>query len=542
MTESIVKNGQYNIGHICTSQQCENGLSEKVAMRWISSAQERRNYTFADLDHESNRFANALQAMGLGAGDVFFTFLPKMPEQFFAFLGMLKQRLIAGTLFANFGEDALLDRLGDSKAKGIITKKSFLKKIKNIREKLPELRWIILVDIEEDLAPDILSYSRIMSQASSEFITPLTNPDTPSLLHYTSGSTGKPKGVLHRHNSILHQYATTRDVLGLTQDDLFWCTADQGWVTGTSYGIIGPWSHGITQVHYGGGYDAEVWFKMMQDEKVTVWYTAPTALRMLLREEAGLYEKFDLATLRHICSVGEPLNPEVIHWAKKVLKKDVYDTWFQTETGGIMIANRPGIDIRPASMGKPVDGIVPAILADDGTPVDDDVQGNLCLKSGWASMFITFINNQTAYDSKFRDGWYYTGDTAYRDADGYYWFMGRSDDVINTAGHLVSPFEVESALLEIEEVAESGVIAAPDELLFEKVVAFVCLHKQFKYSKELELKIRIHVSNKLSSIATPQEIILIEVIPKNKSGKIMRRVLKAQYLGLDTGDISTLED
>jgi acetyl-CoA synthetase len=465
-----------------------------------------------------------------------------MPEQFFAFLGMLKQRVIAGTLFANFGEDALLDRLGDSKAIGIITKKSFLKKIKNIRERLPELRWIILVDIEEDLAPDILSYSRIMAQASSEFITPLTNPDTPSVLHYTSGSTGKPKGVLHRHNSILHQYATTQDVLGLKQDDIFWCTADQGWVTGTSYGIIGPWSHGITQVHYGGGYDAEIWFKMMQDEKVTVWYTAPTALRMLLREDPALYKKFDLGLLRHICSVGEPLNPEVIHWAKRVLYKDVFDTWFQTETGGIMIANRPGIEIRPASMGKPVDGIEPAILADDGTSVDDGVQGNLCVKAGWASMFITFINNKTAYESKFRDGWYYTGDTAYRDADGYFWFMGRSDDVINTAGHLVSPFEVESALLEIEEVAESGVIAAPDEILFEKVVAFVCLHKQFKYSKELELKIRLHVSNKLSSIATPQEIIPVEVISKNKSGKIMRRVLKAQYLGLDTGDISTLED
>jgi len=542
MNDAVIKNSQYNIGHICTAQQRDLGLSDKVAMRWISSAQECKDYTFADLDHESNRFANALQALGLGAGDVFFTFLPKMPEQFFAFLGMLKQKLIAGTLFANFGEDALLDRLGDSKAKGIITKKSFLKKINNIREKLPELRWIILVDIEEDLAPDILSYGRIMSQASSKFITPLTSTDTPSVLHYTSGSTGKPKGVLHCHNSIFHQYATTREVLGLTQNDIFWCTADQGWVTGTSYGIIGPWSHGITQVHYGGGYDAELWFKMMQDEKITVWYTAPTALRMLLREEPGIYEKFDLTSLRHICSVGEPLNPEVIHWAKRVLKKDVYDTWFQTETGGIMIANRPGIDIRPGSMGKPVDGIVPAILADDGTPVDDGNQGNLCVKAGWSSMFITFINNKTAFDSKFRDGWYYTGDTAYRDADGYYWFMGRSDDVINTAGHLVSPFEVESALLEVTEIAESGVIAAPDEILFEKVVAFVCLHKQYQFSKELELKIRLHVSNKLSSIATPQEIFPVEVIPKNKSGKIMRRVLKAQYLGLDTGDISTLED
>lgn len=541
MQEPVVRNRQYNLGHICTAQQREIGLSDKVAMRWISSAQECTNYTFAELDRESNRFANALNSLGIEAGDVFFTFLPKMPEQFFTFLGMLKQRVIAGTLFSNFGEDALLDRLSDAKAKGIITKKSFLKKISKIRGQLPELRWIILVDSDEDMGEDILSYSRIMAQASPEFIAPLTPPDTPSVLHYTSGSTGKPKGVLHQHNSILHQHATTRDVLGLKGDDIFWCTADQGWVTGTSYGILGPWSHGITQVHYGGGYDAEVWFRLLQNEKVTVWYTAPTALRMLLREDPGLYETFDLTSLRHICSVGEPLNPEVIHWARRTLNKNIYDTWFQTETGGILIANRPGIDIRPGSMGKPVAGIDAAILADDGTPVADGVQGNLCVKAGWPSMFISFINNSTVYNSKFRDGWYYTGDTAYRDCDGYYWFMGRSDDVINTAGHLVSPFEVESALLEIGEIAESGVIGIPDSLLFEKVVAFVCLLEQFQFTKELELKIRLHVSNKLSSIATPQEIISVSSIPKNKSGKIMRRVLKAQYLDLDAGDTSTLE-
>jgi acetyl-CoA synthetase len=264
-------------------------------------------------------------------------------------------------------------------------------------------------------------------------------------------------------------------------------------------------------------------------------------LRMLLREEVELYSRFDLSSLRHICSVGEPLNPEVIAWAKLTLGKEIYDTWFQTETGGIMITNRPGLGIRPGSMGKPVCGVEPAILSDDGSPVRDGEQGNLCLKSGWPSMFINFIHNEAAYQSKFRNGWYYTGDTAFRDSDGYYWFRGRSDDVINTAGHLVSPFEVESALLEIAEVAESGVIAAPDDLLFEKVVAFVCLHKQYSYSQELELKLRLYVSNKVSSIATPQEIIFVDAIAKNKSGKIMRRVLKAQYLGTEIGDISTLE-
>jgi len=539
-TEFIIDN-QYNIAYICTRQQCDQGFGDKVAMRWISARQERLNYTFADLEAESNRFANALQGLGFAADDVFFTFLPKMPEQFFSFLGSLKMQLITGALFANFGEDALLDRLGDAGARGIITKKSFLKKIGRIHDKLPALKYTIVVDAEDDIAPDILSYSKLMATQSPTYETPLTGPDVPSVLHYTSGSTGKPKGVLHRHNSILHQHATTSDVFSLTEDDIFWCTADQGWVTGASYGIIGPWSHGITQVHYGGAYDAEAWFNLLEKENITVWYTAPTALRMLLREDTSLFGRFDLSHLRTICSVGEPLNPEVIHWARRTLGKEIYDTWFQTETGGIMIANRPGLEVRPGSMGKPLDGIEPAILADDGAPMADGEQGNLCLKAGWPSMFIAYLNNESAYNSKFRDGWYYTGDTAYRDTDGYFWFMGRSDDVINTAGHLISPFEVESALLEIEEIAESGVIGVPDELLYEKVVAFITLHKRYEYSRELELKIRLHVSNRASTLATPQEIIQVESIPKNKSGKIMRRVLKARYLGQDEGDVSTLD-
>ena len=542
MAEQLIRGAQYNIGHICTRLQCELGRGDKVAMRWISTSHERRDYTFSDIDLLTNRFANVLQGLGFSAGDIFFTFLPKMPEQFVAFLGALKLQVIAGTLFANFGEDALLDRLGDAGAKGLITKKSFLKKIMRIRDQLPALRWILIVDSDEDMGPDILSLGQLMKYASTEFSAQPTGPDLPSVLHYTSGSTGKPKGVLHRHNSILHQNKTTIEILGLKANDIFWCTADQGWVTGTSYGIIGPWSLGITQVHYGGGYDAEAWFELLDKEGITVWYTAPTALRMLLREEPGIFENYDLSKLRHISSVGEPLNPEVIHWAKRTLGKEIFDTWWQTETGGIMIANRRGVEIRPGSMGKPVTGIEPGILSDDGAALPVGVQGNLCIKAGWPSMFITYLNKDEAYRSRFRDGWYYTGDTAYRDAEGYYWFMGRSDDVINTAGHLISPFEIESALLEIEEVAESGVIGASDDLLFEKVVAYVALHDRYQYSQELELKIRLHVTNKLSSIATPQELFFVKSIPKNKSGKIMRRVLKARYQGNDAGDISTLEE
>jgi acetyl-CoA synthetase len=532
---------QKNIGYICTNLQCIRGLEDKVAMRWIDAHGSRTEFTFGDLEIQSNLFANVLTSQGVLKEDVFFTFLPKMPEQFFAFLGTLKTQAVCGTLFSNFGEDALLDRLGDSGAVGIITRKSLYKKVARIRDQLPSLRFVILVDGDDDFANGVLSYNRIMSEASNSFEVQPTSPDTPSVLHYTSGSTGKPKGVLHRHGSLPSQMATTQGVLGLTENDIYWCTADQGWVTGTSYGIIGPWSLGVTQVHYGGGYDAQAWMDLLAAEKITVWYSAPTALRMLMREDESIFTGADLSALRSIFSVGEPLNPEVIAWSQRLLNRDIYDTWFQTETGSIMIPNRPGVPIRPGSMGKPFEGIEPAILADDGTPVADGEQGNLCLKVGWPSMFITYLNNESAYNSKFKNGWYYTGDTARRDSDGYYWFMGRSDDVINTAGHLISPFEVESALLEVEEVAESGVIGAPDDLLFEKVVAFVQLHDRYQPSKDLEIKIRLHVSNRASSIATPQDIIFCEGIPKNKSGKIMRRVLKARYLGEDPGDISTLE-
>jgi acetyl-CoA synthetase len=331
----IVLKKQFNIGHICTRQQCDKGLGEKVAFRWIPAHLERTDYTFNDLERESNRFANTLQSLGFVASDILFTFLPKTPEQFFSFLGALKLQVICGTLFSNFGDDALLDRLGDAKAKGIVTKKGFLKKITRIKDQLPSLKYIIVTDIEEHQSEYVLSYPALVRQASDDFTAPITAPDTPSVLHYTSGSTGKPKGVLHVHSSILHQSRTASEVLSLTESDIFWCTADQGWVTGTSYGIIGPWSLGVTQIHSGGGYDAKLWFDLLQKEEVTIWYSAPTALRMLMREDAGLYKDYDLCKLRHIFSVGEPLNPEVITWARTIIGKDIYDTWFCPASVGI---------------------------------------------------------------------------------------------------------------------------------------------------------------------------------------------------------------
>ncbi|MCX5679782.1 MAG: AMP-binding protein, partial [Candidatus Omnitrophica bacterium] len=390
---TIIENEQYNIGHICTRLQCERGLGDKPAFRWISAHQERAYYSVSDLYRESSRCSNALSSLGFAVGDILFTFLPKTPEQFFSFLGALKLQVICGTLFSNFGDEAIVDRLGDARAKGVVTKKSLLKKITRVRDKLPHLKYVIVIDIDEDLSADILSYPALMKQASDDFIAPFTAPNKPSVLHYTSGSTGRPKGVLHVHGSVLQISKTAREVLNLTDSDIFWCTADQGWVTGTSYGIIGPWSLGVTQIHYGGGYDARCWLDLLKKEAITVWYSAPTALRMLMREDAELFKRYSLSALRHIFSVGEPLNPEVINWSRATLGKDVYDTWFQTETGSIMIANRPGLEIRPGSMGIPVKGIKAVIIADDGKLLGSNQQGMLCLKRGWPSMFVSYLNN-----------------------------------------------------------------------------------------------------------------------------------------------------
>jgi len=469
--------------------------------------------------------------------------LPKVPEQFFIFAGVLKYCAVIGTLFSNFGEEALLDRLQDSRAKVLFTRKKMYKKIARIEKKLPDLKYILITDMDEHLSGRVLSYRKFFNEASEEFETEITSSGTPSVLHYTSGSTGKPKGVLHVHGAVLMINQTSGEILQLNEHEKYWCTADQGWVTGTSYGITGPWSLGVSQLHFEGAFNGENYFRLLSEEKITIWYTAPTLLRMLMNLEDDFYRQFDLSGLKHIFSVGEPLNPEIINWGRRVLGKDIYDTWFQTETGAIMIANRPGMEIRPGSMGKPVSSIDGKIInKSDFSEEIVDTTGYLCLKKGWPSMFVTYLNNEEIYKNKFRGDLYFSGDEAKIDEDGYFWFSGRSDDVINTAGHLISPFEIESALLEIPEVAESAAIGIPDPVLFEGIAVFIKVREKIENEEELKLKVRLYLSNRLSTIATPKEVIITDNIPKNKSGKIMRRVLKALYSGEDPGDISTMED
>lgn len=542
MSASSVPAPCSNAAYACTRAQMEAGRGSREALRWVDPTLERRSYTYEELDRLSNRCAHVLAGVGAAPGETVFTFLPKCPELYFAFLGALKLGCVAGALFSNFGEEALLGRLGDAETRILVTRLAALPRLQALRPRLPSLRAILLVDAEEHQGTGVLSLPRLMEEAPYEFsIHPVTE-DTPALLHYTSGSTGRPKGVLHRHGAVAIHRETSREVLGLGENDIYWCTADPGWVTGISYGLFGPWSLGVSQVHYGGGYDPERWMEVLVRERVSVWYTAPTAIRMLMQEEPQFFRSYDLSALRHVASVGEPLNPEAVRWVRKVLGHEVYDTWFQTETGGILISNRPGLEVRPGSMGKPVSGVEAAILDEAGEPLPPGQVGQLGIREGWGAQFLTYLNQEEAYRSRFQKGYYRTGDTAFMDEDGYFWFSGRSDDVINTAGHLVSPFEVESVLLERPEVAEAGVIAAPDEVLYEKVVAYVSLRPGVEWDRGLEMRLRLHVSSRVSAIAAPQEIRPLAILPRNRSGKVLRRVLRAMYQGTDPGDLSTREE
>ncbi|MBN2046809.1 MAG: AMP-binding protein [Anaerolineaceae bacterium] len=531
-----------NIAYICTKMQCEMGRADKTALRWIDADLSRKDYTFADLELESNKAANALESIGLDQGKRVFIYLPALPEVYFSFLGILKTQAVAGLLFSNFGKSAVFDRLSDARADALITKASLLRRLTDILPEMPHLKKILVVDIDEDENEQILSYPKLVAAQLDQYTVQPTAPDAPSVLHYTSGSTGKPKGVQHVHGSLAHQQMTICDVMQLEQDDLFWCTADHGWVTGTTYGIFGPWSEGITQLHFGGNFNTEAWFDLLEREGVTVWYTAPTALRMLMREEDKIIDRYELPKLKRVYSVGEPLNAEIVHWVRRVVKREIYDTWFQTETGGIMITNRPGLEVKPGSMGKPVQGIEAVVTVDEVVSEQPGTIGRLRLRKGWPSMFVNYINMEEAYQGKFHGVYYDTGDLAKIDKDGYFWFVGRGDDVINTSGHLVGPFEVESALLEIPEIVDVAVIAAPDPMLYEKIVAFISLKDGEEWNRKLELRCRIHISNRIAPIAVPTEYVITPKLPKNRSGKIMRRVLKARYLGEDEGDTSTLEE
>ena len=537
--------GTLNIAYICIDRHAAGARKDKTALIYDSGAGSVENYSFGQLKDLTDKFANVLAANQVIKGDRVFLFLPSIPERYVAFLGILKLGAIAGTMFAAFQEMALLDRLADSEASVIITNADLYPRIKNIQKDLPKLRKIIIVErgsTEQPVADDIVYYDKAMAEASSEFEIAHMRPDEYSYMLYTSGTTGKPKGVVHGHNDILQAIITTKYVLDIQENDVYWCTADLGWVTGVVYGVLGIWGLGGTSVIYEGRFSPENWYTVLQDHKVTVWYSAPTAIRMLMGSPVKPAD-YDLSALRHLCSVGEPLNPEAIWWGLEAYGLPFHDTWWQTELGGISITNYPAMDIRPGSMGKPLPGIEAAIIDDDGRPVADGEEGNLALKASTVSSLMkTIWHNQEKFDSYFKGEWYVSGDAAMRDTDGYFWFFGRVDDVINTAGERVGPFEVESALVEYPDVIEAAVIGKPDEVRGEIIKAFVVVKPGVAQDDELREKLKQHVKKHLAGHAYPREIAFVDKVPKTRSGKIMRRILKAQEMGLPVGDTSTLEN
>jgi acetyl-CoA synthetase len=534
------KNFVENIAYACLTKQCE-GNPKREAIHWINSDFSSISYSFQEFETESNRIAAVLSRLGVKASDVISIFLPRSPELISAFFAVLKNQALSTILFSTLGSEALFDRLDNSHSKIIFTKKSLVRKILAIHEKLPDLIYIILVDEEEHQNEFVLSLKKLMLDATPEFTYEhYVLPETPAFLQYTSGSTGKPKAALHVHQALTDIVQSFLEVMNISGNETYWCTADPAWITGLVYGIIAPLSTATKQIQFSGGYKAKSWMRVLDQYRVNIWYTAPTALRGLMQEEID-FQEYSLGNLRRIYSVGEPLNPEIFFWGKKIFNTEIYDTWFQSETGSIMIANRPGLKVKPGSMGVPRSNIGVQICDDQAQVVPVGAHGHLCVRAGWGSLFRTYYHNQDAYKEKFKGGVYFTGDLAWIDQDGYVWYISRSDDVINSAGHLVGPFEIESALLEIEEITDVAVIGVPDPLLHEKIVAFICLRKGVEWSREVELKCRVYVANQVSTVATPAEFKILESIPKNQSGKILRRVLKAVYQGNNPGDLSTME-
>jgi len=535
------RTGKINMAHECIDRWALGDRKNKLALLYTDGKRVEK-YTFEEMMRLSNRFANALERMGVKQGDRVFVFLPRVPETYIGILGILKVGAIPSPLFEAFMADAVRDRMQDAAAVALLTNAALLERVPE--NDLPDLKHVILVGAAgRETSPRYRSFDEELEKSSDRFEPQWLDREDPLILHYTSGSTGKPKGALHVQNAMIGHAQTGRWVLDLKESDTYWCTADPGWVTGTSYGIFAPWLNAATNVIRGGRFDPEGWYETIERHRVTVWYSAPTAFRMLMAAGDQATRKFDLSSLRHVLSVGEPLNPEVVHWGWRVYKRRIHDNWWMTETGHQLISNYPAMEIRPGSMGKPIPGVTAAILDESGKEVPPGTLGLLCIKAGWPGMMRQIWNDPAKYQEYFRfPGWYFSGDTAYRDADGYFWFQGRADDVINTAGERVGPFEVESALISHPAVAEAGVIGKPDELRGQIVKAFVALRSGFEPSDELKKEIAAHVKQHLAGHAAPREIEFRDKLPKTRSGKIMRRVLKAWDQGLPVGDLSTMED
>jgi acetyl-CoA synthetase len=536
-----------NIAHEAVDRHAAGALRNRVAIRWLGKDGASRDLTFGDLFDETNRFASVLSSLGVEKGDRVYCLMGRVPELYVVGLGTLKNRSVFCPLFSAFGPEPIRARMSIGQAKVLVTTRLlYERKVAAIRAQLPDLEHVLLVDGDSAIEGTD-DYATLMAAASPQFEIQPTDPEDLALLHFTSGTTGTPKGAIHVHQAVVAHHATGKIALDLHPDDVYWCTADPGWVTGTSYGIIAPLTNGVTMVVDEGDFDPTRWYGILEQERVSVWYTAPTAIRMMMKSGSAMARERQYPALRFLASVGEPLNPEGVVWGQEAFGLPFHDNWWQTETGGIMIANYASMDIRPGSMGRPLPGIEAAIVhrtEDGGAAVVEapDEEGELALRPGWPSMFRGYWNEPERYQKCFAGGWYLTGDLARRDADGYFWFIGRADDVIKSSGHLIGPFEVESMLIEHPAVAEAAVIGKPDPVAMEVVKAFVALKDGYEPSEALRKELLAFSRKRLGAVVAPKEIDFLPALPRTRSGKIMRRLLKARELGLPEGDISTLEE
>ena len=535
--------GHLNIAHEAIDRHVTAGHGTQIALRWIAKSGARVDFTYQDLQQLSNKFANVLRAHGLQQGDKVYALLGRVPELYIAALGAMKAGCVFCPLFSAFGPEPIAARMTIGGANALITStRLYKRKVAGIRDQLETLRAVFTID---GAILDTIDLPPMMKEAETEFETALTGPEDTALLHFTSGTTGKPKGVVHVHQAVVAHDTTGRLALDLRPGDIYWCTADPGWVTGTSYGIIAPLTNRTTMIVDEAEFDITRWYDILSSEGVNVWYTAPTAIRMLMKAGAEAIGVRTFPDLRFMASVGEPLNPEAVIWGNETFGMPFHDNWWQTETGGIMIANYAAMDVKPGSMGKPLPGITAGIVEVKGDDVTEltapMAMGELALRPGWPSMMRGYLHEQARYDKCFKDGWYLSGDLAMRDADGYFWFVGRADDLIKSSGHLIGPFEVESALMEHAAVAEVAVIGLPDDTAGQIVKAFVALKPGHKPNEDLRLELMGHARKRLGPAVAPKDIAFRQNLPKTRSGKIMRRLLKAREMGLPEGDISTLE-
>jgi len=545
-----------NIAHEAVDRHAAGPRADRVAIRHLDREGHRRELSYRDLARLSSRFANALDRLGITAGDRVFVLMERTPRLFIAAMGILKARAVFCPLFAAFGPEPIQARVAIGEPRMVITTRRLLRRrLAGILAECPSIEHVVVVpdDGPWELPASLPGcrsrlhdWNLLLDSVEENFTILPTDPSDPAMVHFTSGTTGTPKGAIHAHESVVSHLVTSRLALDLQPEDIFWCTADPGWVTATSYGIIAPLAGGVTSIVDERGFDAAGWYRILQEEQVTVWYTSPTAIRMLMKLGSDFAREFDTSRLQVAASVGEPLNPEAVEWGREALGIPILDNWWQTETGGIMIANFPTMEVRPGSMGRPLPGVEAAVVdrREDGAVVvieRPDIQGELALRPGWPGMFRGYLGDQERYEDCFRDGWYLSGDLVRRDSEGYFWFVGRKDDLIKTSGHLVGPFEVESVLLEHDAVAEAAVIGKPDPDAYEVVKAFVTLSDGFQPCESLAEDLLGLARKRLGSAVAPREIEFVAGLPRTRSGKLLRRLLKARELGLPEGDLSMLE-